>query len=171
MLRTEADYEIGLKIGYGEYSKVYSAVNIINNTKCVVKILNRIRSSRVRREIKILQNLYGGENVIKLLDVVLNLQTNATSLVFDHVDNTNYKILYPTLTDYDTRYYMFELLKALDFSHSNGIMHRDIKPLNVMIDHKKRELRLIDWGLADFYHPGEEQRKRLENKNIMLYIS
>ncbi len=32
-------------------------------------------------------------------------------------------------------------------------MHRDVKPHNVMIDHTKRQLRLIDWGLAEFYHP------------------
>jgi len=35
---------------------------------------------------------------------------------------------------------MFELLKALDFSHSKGIMHRDVKPHNVMIDHEKRQV-------------------------------
>lgn len=34
-------------------------------------------------------------------------------------------------------------------------MHRDVKPHNVMIDHSKRKLRLIDWGLAEFYHPGQ----------------
>ena len=33
-------------------------------------------------------------------------------------------------------------------------MHRDVKPHNVMIDHSKKQLRLIDWGLAEFYHPG-----------------
>lgn len=33
-------------------------------------------------------------------------------------------------------------------------MHRDVKPHNVMIDHDRKELRLIDWGLAEFYHPG-----------------
>ena len=38
---------------------------------------------------------------------------------------------------------MYELLVALEFSHSNGIMHRDVKPHNVMIDHEKRKLRLI----------------------------
>ena len=38
-------------------------------------------------------------------------------------------------------------------------MHRDVKPLNVMIDHRKRELRLIDWGLAEFYHPGHQPQK------------
>ena len=49
---------------------------------------------------------------------------------------------------------MFELLRALDYCHSQGIMHRDVKPHNVMIDHHERKLRLIDWGLAEFYHPG-----------------
>jgi len=34
-----------------------------------------------------------------------------------------------------------------------GVMHRDVKPHNVMIDHAQRKLRLIDWGLAEFYCP------------------
>ena len=45
---------------------------------------------------------------------------------------------------------------ALDYCHSQGIMHQDVKPHNVMIDHELRKLRLIDWGLAEFYHPGKE---------------
>jgi serine/threonine protein kinase len=40
-------------------------------------------------------------------------------------------------------------LQALDFCHSKGIMHRDVKPHNIMIDHSQRKLRLIDWGLAE----------------------
>ena len=59
---------------------------------------------------------------------------------------------------------MYELLKALDFSHANGIMHRDVKPHNVMIDHEKRRLRLIDWGLAEFYHPGREYNVRVASR-------
>jgi len=36
---------------------------------------------------------------------------------------------------------------------ATGVMHRDVKPHNVMIDHAQRKLRLIDWGLAEFYYP------------------
>lgn len=64
----------------------------------------------------------------------------------------------------DVRYYILELLKALDFCHSRGIMHRDVKPHNVMIDHEKRQLRLIDWGLAEFYHPGTEYNVRVASR-------
>ena len=98
--------------------------------------------------------LLAGENIIQLLDVVRDPQSKTPSLIFEHINNIDFKVLYPTLTHFDIRYYLLELLKALNFCHSQGIMHRDVKPHNVMIDHEKRELRLIDWGLAEFYHPG-----------------
>ena len=40
--------------------------------------------------------------------------------VFEHVANTDFKLLYPTLTDIDIRYYIHELLVALAFAHANG---------------------------------------------------
>ena len=134
---------------------MFSGINSVNNTKCVIKILKPVKKKKIKREIKILQNLCGGKNIIKLLDVVRDPQSKTPSLIFEHVNNTDFKVLYPTLTDYDIRYYIFELLKALDFCHANGIMHRDVKPHNVMIDHEQRQLRLIDWGLAEFYHPSK----------------
>lgn len=59
------------------------------------------------------------------------------------------------LTDYEVRLYLYKLLQALDFAHSRGLMHRDVKPRNVVINRRTRSLRLIDWGLGDFYIPGE----------------
>lgn len=69
-------------------------------------------SVQIKREIKILQNLCGGPNVIKLLDVVRDPQSKTPSLVFEYVNNTDFKMLYPTLVDYDIRYYIHELLKV-----------------------------------------------------------
>ena len=129
-----------------------------------MKILKPVKKKKIKREIKILQNLCGGKNIIQLLDVVRDTQSKTPSLIFEHINNLDFKVLYPTLSDYDIRYYILELLKALDFCHSNGIMHRDVKPHNVMIDHEKKSLRLIDWGLAEFYHPGREYNVRVASR-------
>lgn len=43
-------------------------------------------------------------------------------------------------------------------------MHRDVKPLNIVIDNAEQELRLIDWGLADFYKPGQEYNVRVASR-------
>lgn len=67
---------------------------------------------QIKREIKILQNLCGGPNIVKLLDIVRDQQSKTPSLIFEHVNNTDFKVLYPTLSDYDVRYYIYELLKA-----------------------------------------------------------
>ena len=67
---------------------------------------------QIKREIKILQNLCGGPNVIKLLDIVRDPQSKTPSLIFEYVNNTDFKVLYPTLSDYDIRYYIYELLRV-----------------------------------------------------------
>ncbi|KAJ4826671.1 Casein kinase II subunit alpha-4, chloroplastic [Turnera subulata] len=185
------DYEVSRKVGRGKYSEVFEGVHCTNNEKCIIKILKPVKKKKIKREIKILQNLCGGPNIVKLLDIVRDQQSKTPSLIFEYVNNTDHKVLYPTLSDFDIRYYIYELLKlpswdkivrsisqrqecqklrmpfdlrALDYCHSQGIMHRDVKPHNVMIDHEQRKLRLIDWGLAEFYHPGKEYNVRVASR-------
>ncbi|RFU26871.1 hypothetical protein B7463_g9468, partial [Scytalidium lignicola] len=111
------NYEVVRKIGRGKRSEVFEGINIVNYQKCAIKVLKPVKEKEIKRQIKILQNLSGGPNIVALLDVVRNKQ-------------------------------------ALDFCHSKGIMHRDVRPHNVVIDHEHRKLRLIGWGLAEFYHQG-----------------
>ncbi|KAJ4322568.1 Casein kinase II subunit alpha' [Neodidymelliopsis sp. IMI 364377] len=172
------NYEVVRKIGRGKYSEVFEGINVVNYQKCVIKVLKPVKKKKIKREIKILQNLSGGPNIVSLLDVVRDNQVSSDSeedcmsdrtsktpsLIFEYVNNTDFRSLYPKFQDYDVRYYIFELLKALDFCHSKGIMHRDVKPHNVMIDHEKRKLRLIDWGLAEFYHAGTEYNVRVASR-------
>ena len=98
--------------GRGKYSEVFEGINVALYQKCVIKVLKPVKKKKIKREIKILQNLCGGPNVIKLLDVVRDPQSKTPSLIFEYVNNTDFKVLYPTLNDYDIRYYIFELLKV-----------------------------------------------------------
>jgi len=43
-------------------------------------------------------------------------------------------------------------------------MHRDIKPQNIIIDNQGKRLKVIDWGLAEFYHPGMEYNVRVASR-------
>ena len=74
------------------------------------------------------------------------------------------KRLSPDLTDNDVRIYIYKILEALEFAHSHGIMHRDVKPLNIVINNETKDLRLIDWGLADFYFPDKEYNVRVASR-------
>ena len=42
-------------------------------------------------------------------------------------------------------------------------MHRDVKPQNIIVDHSKKILKLIDWGLAEFYHSSQDYNVRVGN--------
>lgn len=160
------DYEIGEKMGRGKYSDVFEATNKKNEEKCAIKFLKPVRKKKIKREINVLNNLRGGVNIITLLAVVRDPVSRAPGLVFEYINNTHYRQLYPVLTDYDIRFYLYELLKALDYCHSMGIMHRDVKPGNILIDHENRKLRLADWGLAEFYHPSMAYRVSVASRHF-----
>ena len=75
-------------------------------------MLKPVKKKKIKREIKILQNLAGGPNIVALLDVVRDPSSKIPSLITEYVNNVDFKVLYPRFTDFDVRFYMYELLKV-----------------------------------------------------------
>lgn len=130
----------------------------------VIKVLKPVKKSKIKREIKILKALKGHSGIIELREVVRDPASKSISLVFDHLDNVDFRSLIPTMNDLEIRYYLYELLKGLDYCHSKGIMHRDVKPQNIIVNPTKKILKLIDWGLAEFYHMGQDYNVRVASR-------
>lgn len=74
-------YEVTTKIGRGKYSEVFSGFHAQTRQPIVVKILKPVKKRKIYRELKILQNLQGGPNIINLLDVVRDPISKTPSFV------------------------------------------------------------------------------------------
>jgi len=92
------DYEFTLKLGRGRYSEVFRAVDLLDNQDVVVKILKPVKKLKVRREIKILETVKENPFTISMFDVVADPSTKTPSIVFEFVDNTDFRQLWPDLT-------------------------------------------------------------------------
>lgn len=162
--RSPSRYAIVSKVGRGKYSDVFVAHDSQENRMVVVKVLKPVKKEKIFREYAILQAVKGGPNIVSLLDVVRDPVIRRPAFVFEHVEAEDFRVLFPSLTDMEVRHYMFLVLQALEHAHSLGIMHRDVKPNNVCIDHSRRTLRLIDWGLAETFYPETPYNARVASR-------
>ncbi|KAJ3536675.1 hypothetical protein NM208_g555 [Fusarium decemcellulare] len=143
------------RIGRGRHAIVFECRDS-SDCKYAIKLFKQDSLRRVDREIEILRHLRGGPNIICFMDSNTNI-----GVVLEYVHNTDFRSLYPRFNSSDICYYTRELLKALEFTHGRGVMHRDIRPHNVVIDHEHRKLRLIGWSSSAFYRPGQEHNLRV----------
>ncbi|WUR05065.1 casein kinase II subunit alpha (CSK21) [Vairimorpha necatrix] len=154
-------YKIAFRLGRGKYSEVFEGRT--DNDRVVIKLLKPVRESKINREILILKNL-NHDNIIKLEDVVMDKDSSTYSLIFKYIKHDDTIKLFETFDINDIRFYSRQILKALSYAHSRGIMHRDIKPHNIIINQKEKKLLLIDWGLAEFYHPNKDYSVRVASR-------
>ncbi len=65
----------------GKYSEVFEGINVVSNTPVVIKILKPVKKKKIKREVKILENLRGGTNIISLLDTVADPASRTSAYV------------------------------------------------------------------------------------------
>ena len=162
-LSTPDGVEIADLIGSGKYADVFTGY--IGTDIVALKIMKPVRPLKYNREAKILMNLKDGPNIVKLIKVVKNPESQQLTFIFEYIQNTELNELIDTFTEKEAKYYLFQLLRAIHYAHSNGIMHRDIKPQNIMYDRRTGKLRLIDWGLAEFYRPKRRYNIHVASRN------
>ncbi|VDN02201.1 unnamed protein product [Thelazia callipaeda] len=178
---TVEKYEIKTQVGEGTYGQVYKARDKVTQE---VVALKKVRLENEKegfpitavREIKILRQL-NHRNVVRLIDIVTDKRTaadfrkdkGAFYLVFEYLDHDLMGILesqYVEFSNDQISSLMKQLVSGLEYCHSIGFLHRDIKCSNILLNNKG-ELKLADFGLARFYN--EDQDRPYTNRVITLW--
>lgn len=146
------NYKIIRRLGRGKYSEVFKGVSTHTKNYVAIKVLKPVRQKKINREILVLKHL-DHPNIIKMVDVVKDSDTLTYSIIFEYIEHQETRALINELSRKEFAFYTRQVLCALEFAHSHGIVHRDIKPHNMIICKESKTLKLIDWGLAEFYLP------------------
>ena len=152
-------YTVRELIGTGGMANVYKAVvgpggPVPEGTVVAVKVLRQelmhdpdlVR--RFKNESKAI-SLLNHPNIVKVYDV--SVSENLQYIVMEYVDGMTLREYLTErggkLTSRETVHFISQILKALDHAHRNGVVHRDIKPQNIMLL-DNGQLRMMDFGIA-----------------------
>ncbi|ODQ79850.1 hypothetical protein BABINDRAFT_8043 [Babjeviella inositovora NRRL Y-12698] len=143
------------KLGEGTYATVYKGRNRSTGTLVALKEINLDSEegtpSTAIREISLMKELKH-ENIVTLYDVIHT--ENKLTLVFEFMDQDLKKYMDThglhgsgALDPKVVKSFMYQLLRGILFCHDNRVLHRDLKPQNLLIN-AKGQLKLGDFGLA-----------------------
>ncbi|XP_064975416.1 cell division control protein 2 homolog 1 isoform X3 [Musa acuminata AAA Group] len=147
-------YEKVEKIGEGTYGVVYKARDRLTNETIALKKIRLENEdegvpSTAIREISLLKEMQHN-NIVRLQDVVHS--EKRIYLVFEyldldlkkHMDSCPELVKDPRLV----KTYLYQILRGIAYCHSHRVLHRDLKPQNLLIDRQTNVLKLADFGLA-----------------------
>ncbi|KAK7061750.1 Pkinase-domain-containing protein [Favolaschia claudopus] len=163
-------YAIVSQVGEGTFGKVYKAQNTVTKRHVALKRI-RMESEKegfpvtAMREIKLLQSLRH-ENVVRLYEMMVS--NGSVYMVFEYLEHDLTGILSQTqfnFTDAHLKSLSHQMLAGLAYLHHKGVIHRDIKGSNILINNRG-ELKLADFGLARFY----QKRRRTDYTNRVITL-
>jgi mitogen-activated protein kinase 1/3 len=149
-------YKPSKKLGSGAYGLVAAARDKRTDTKVAIKKVrdcfhNLTDAKRILREIKLMQHL-NHPNIIQLVDMINPLSTEDFEdiyLVMEYMQSDLHKIIYSEneLSSSHMAFIIYQILCALKHIHSAGVIHRDLKPGNILIN-ADCTAKICDFGLA-----------------------
>lgn len=173
--KLDGRYEITELIGIGGMADVYKAVDLMENKTVAVKILKNEYAGnddfvrRFRNESKAIAVL-SHPNIVKIYDV--GFSDKIQFIVMEYIDGITLKEFMEqqgVLKWKDSVHFIIQILRALQHAHDRGIVHRDIKPQNIML-FPDGTIKVMDFGIARF---AREEGKTISDKAIgsVHYIS
>ena len=153
--KLDGRYELIEIIGAGGMADVYKAIDIVDGSEVAVKILKKEFSEneeflrRFRNESKAIA-LLSHPNIVKILDV--GFTNKIQFMVMEYIDGITLKeyMEKEKILDWKTAsFFTIQILKALQHAHDRGIVHRDIKPQNIMML-TDGTIKVMDFGIAKF---------------------
>ncbi|MCQ2417548.1 MAG: Stk1 family PASTA domain-containing Ser/Thr kinase [Oscillospiraceae bacterium] len=153
--KLDGRYEITERIGEGGMADVYRATDVVDNKTVAVKILKKEFAEneeflrRFRNESKAIAVL-NHPNIVKVFDV--GFSERIQFIVMEYIDGftlNEYMEQEGQLSWKDAVHFITQILRALQHAHSKGIVHRDIKPQNIMML-RDGTIKVMDFGIAKF---------------------
>ena len=153
--KLDGRYEITELIGVGGMADVYKAQDVMENRPVAVKILKPEFSGdeeflrRFRNESKAIAVL-SHPNIVKIYDV--GFTDEIQFIVMEYIDGITLKEFIEqqgVLKWKDALHFITQILRALQHAHDKGIVHRDIKPQNIML-FTDGSIKVMDFGIARF---------------------
>jgi len=155
-------YEVQLKLGKGAYGIVWKATDKrTKETVALKKIFDAFQNStdaqRTFREVMFLQEMKGHEHIVSLTNVLKADNDRDLYLIFEYMETDLHAAIRANiLQDIHKQYILWQTLKALKYMHSANLVHRDMKPSNLLLN-SDCLMKVADFGLARSLKELEEQ--------------
>ena len=170
---TIGKYKLLERIGVGGMGQVFLCEHMFMKRRVAVKVLPPAKAEqpaalgRFYREARAAGSL-SHANIVRTHDI--DQDGNLHFIVMDYVDGTNLLDAVKKFGPLDVRratHYIRQVANGLDYAFRNGIIHRDIKPGNILID-RQGAARILDMGLARFFTDHSDQLTIKYDDKIVL---
>jgi len=154
-------YDIVQKLGKGAYGIVWRAVDRkTKETVALKKIFDAFQNAtdaqRTFREVMFLQEMAGHEHIVTLFNVLKADNDRDIYLVFEYMETDLHAAIRANiLQDIHKQYIVWQSLKALKYMHSAELLHRDMKPSNLLLN-SDCLMKVADFGLARSLRDGTQ---------------